>query len=145
MMPILTIGSPTLHPTMTLTPMENMTGPPVQSQWGLVQFFSVRGKSNSSVSIDLSSSEYSSSDSDSAMDSESDTESFAESGYCSAEENPDDEADYLRKLISQYAEEGPTMANHGENTKKMTRPELNRWNKNVDDFAELPNWTQKNL
>ncbi|CRK25088.1 hypothetical protein BN1708_014133 [Verticillium longisporum] len=61
------------------------------------------------------------------MDSESDTESFAESGYCSAEENPDDEADYLRKLISQYAEEGPTMANHGENTKKMTRPELNRF------------------
>ncbi|KAM0267468.1 hypothetical protein ACHAQH_010105 [Verticillium albo-atrum] len=59
------------------------------------------------------------------MDSESDTESFAESGYCSAEENPDDEADYLRKLIAQYEEEGPTMANH--------------------DFAELPNYTQKNL
>ncbi|KAG7136321.1 hypothetical protein HYQ45_006093 [Verticillium longisporum] len=59
--------------------------------------------------------------------SESDAESFAESGYFSGEENPDEVAGFYGSLIAQYAEEGPIMANHGENTKKMTRPEERRW------------------
>ncbi|KAM9884307.1 hypothetical protein VDGL01_01468 [Verticillium dahliae] len=67
------------------------------------------------------------SDIDSSTESESDAESFAESGYFSGEENPDEVAGFYGSLIAQYAEEGPIMANHGENTKKMTRPEERRW------------------
>ncbi|CRK47268.1 hypothetical protein BN1723_007445, partial [Verticillium longisporum] len=67
------------------------------------------------------------SDIDSSTESESDAESFAESGYFSGEENPDEVAGFYGSLIAQYVEEGPIMANHGENTKKMTRPEERRW------------------
>lgn len=75
------------------------------------------------------------SDSDSIMHSKSNAASFAEAGYCSGEDNSDREADFYCNLITQYEEEGPTMANHGENTKKMTGPEEKRWNEYVSSPA----------
>ncbi|KAI5459500.1 hypothetical protein BGZ63DRAFT_448187 [Mariannaea sp. PMI_226] len=67
--------------------------------------------------------------SDSELDSGSSSDSDLDSGYASAEEDPNEVAEYYNRLIDHYEAEGPTMANHDENTKKMTYPEEKRWNK----------------
>jgi hypothetical protein len=83
-------------------------------------------KSKDSAVSDVSNSDEAS---DSDSDSDSDSEPMPDSGYGSVEEDPEQEAAFYHGFIDQREVEGPTMANHDENTKKMTYPEEERWNK----------------
>jgi hypothetical protein len=74
---------------------------------------------------------------DSDFDSDSSSDSDMDSGYASAEEDSNEVAEYYNGLIDHYEAEGPTMANHDENTKKMTYPEEERWNKYDYSCCEL--------
>lgn len=64
--------------------------------------------------------------------SDSDSDSDSDSGYCSLEEEDDDEkAEYYDQLIERFRREGPTLANHGKNTTKMEEEQEVKWNKQV--------------
>jgi len=53
--------------------------------------------------------------------SESDPDSEDDSGYCSLDEDADEKAEYYDDLLERFQAEGPTLANHRENTKKMEK------------------------
>ncbi|CAG9952415.1 unnamed protein product [Clonostachys rosea f. rosea IK726] len=61
--------------------------------------------------------------------SESDLESLVDSGYGSAEDDPENEARFYESFEAECEVEGPTMSVHKANTKKMTEPEEMRWNR----------------
>ncbi|KAF4331615.1 hypothetical protein FBEOM_14629, partial [Fusarium beomiforme] len=67
--------------------------------------------------------------SDYDLDSDSDSESILDSGYGSADENPEQEPPFYNGFIDQRDNEGPAIANHDENTKRMTYPEKQKWNR----------------
>ena len=60
------------------------------------------------------------------MDSSFSSDSDDDSGYCSEDE--DDNAEHWDTLLERFRAEGPTLANHGENTKKMEREQEKKWN-----------------
>jgi hypothetical protein len=68
---------------------------------------------------------------DTSCDSESDLESLVDSGYGSAEDDPENEARFYESFEAECEVEGPTMSVHKANTKKMTEPEEMRWNRYV--------------
>jgi hypothetical protein len=54
----------------------------------------------------------------------------ADSGYVSAgddAEDPDETAEYYDDLLQQFREEGPTLANHGDNTISMIKGQKEKW------------------
>lgn len=58
--------------------------------------------------------------------------SGADSGYASAEDDaqdPDKTAEYYDGLLQQFREEGPTLANHGDNTADMIKCQKEKWEK----------------
>lgn len=59
-----------------------------------------------------------------ASDSDSDDDSDGDSGYGSLED-PDERADFYDDLLESFRAEGPTLANHGDGTKKMIEEESN--------------------
>ncbi|KAK3935512.1 hypothetical protein QBC46DRAFT_367527 [Diplogelasinospora grovesii] len=71
------------------------------------------------------STDVSSGDTESSSDSDMDDDP----GYCSLEEDADDKAEYYDDLLARFRAEGPTLANHGENTKKMEEEQEGKWNK----------------
>jgi len=75
------------------------------------------------------SSDVSSDHTHSGSDSDSDSESKGDSGYCSLEEDADDRAEYYDDLLERFRREGPTVANHGRNTKAMETDQEKIWNK----------------
>ncbi|KAK3939621.1 hypothetical protein QBC46DRAFT_342346 [Diplogelasinospora grovesii] len=74
------------------------------------------------ISVDVLSDE-----SDFSCPSDSDCDSGFDSGYHSLEEDPDDKAEYYDELLERFQTEGPTLANHGDNTKQQDQEE--KWNK----------------
>ena len=62
-------------------------------------------------------------------DPDSDSGSDDDSGYCSLGEDVDDRAEYYDDLLERFRREGPTVANHGENTKVMEKDQEKIWNK----------------
>jgi hypothetical protein len=66
---------------------------------------------------------------DSDSDSDSNLEPNGDSGYCSLEEDVDDRAEYYDDLLERFRREGPTVANHGKNTKAMETDQERIWNK----------------
>ncbi|KAK3943401.1 hypothetical protein QBC46DRAFT_420865 [Diplogelasinospora grovesii] len=75
------------------------------------------------------STDISSKDTDSSSESDSDSDSEDDSGYCSLKEDADDKAEYYNELLERFRAEGPTLANHGKNTKKMEKEQEKKWNK----------------
>lgn len=59
--------------------------------------------------------------------SEPDSDSDIDSGYGSLEEDPDERAGFYNDLLGRFREGGPTLANHGDNTKNMTRKQELKW------------------
>ena len=55
-----------------------------------------------------------------------DSDSDADSGYASVED-PDERADFYDDLLERFRAEGPTLANHGDNTKKMIQEQEQKW------------------
>ncbi|KAK3934110.1 hypothetical protein QBC46DRAFT_429032 [Diplogelasinospora grovesii] len=76
------------------------------------------------ISVDVSSDE-----SDFSCPSDSDCDSGFDSGYHSLDEDPDDKAEYYDELLKRFQTEGPTLANHGDNTKQMEQDQEEKWNK----------------
>jgi hypothetical protein len=60
------------------------------------------------------------------LESDSDSDSDIDSGYASLED-PDETADFYDDLLERFREEGPTLANHGDNTKKMIQEQEQKW------------------
>ena len=60
------------------------------------------------------------------LESDSDSDSDIDSGYASLED-PDERADFYDDLLERFREEGPTLANHGDNTKKMIQEQEQKW------------------
>jgi hypothetical protein len=50
-----------------------------------------------------------------------------DSGYGSLEEDPDERAEFYDDLLERFRAEGPTLANHGDNTKKITQEQEQKW------------------
>jgi hypothetical protein len=77
----------------------------------------------------LSSLNMSSYDSESTSESEfdSDSDSKVDSGYGSLEEDPNTRADFYDELLERFRVEGPTLANHCDNTKKMIQDQEQKW------------------
>ena len=65
----------------------------------------------------------------SGSESNSDSESDDDSGYCSLDEDADERAEYYDDMLERFRKEGPTLANHGENTKRMETDQEAIWNK----------------
>lgn len=70
------------------------------------------------------------SDNSECLESEPDIEcdSDVDSGYTSLED-PDERADLYDDLLERFRAEGPTLANHGDNTKKMIQEQEQIWKK----------------
>ncbi len=66
-------------------------------------------------------------DVDADIPCDSDADSGFDSGYHSLEDDSDDKADYYDELLEQFRAEGPTLANHGENTEKMEKEQEEKW------------------
>jgi len=60
------------------------------------------------------------------LDSDPDSDSDVDSGYASLED-PDERADFYDDLLEKFRAEGPTLANHGDNTKKMIQEQEQKW------------------
>lgn len=71
-------------------------------------------------------SDHASSSSESETDSDEDSDE--DSGYCSLEDE-DEEAKYYDDLLATFREQGPTLASHGENTRRMKEKQEEKWNK----------------
>ncbi|RYO82759.1 hypothetical protein DL764_009563 [Monosporascus ibericus] len=69
----------------------------------------------------------SSADSDSGSWSDSCSDIDADSGYGSIEQDLDDTADFYDDLLAKFEIEGPTLADHGDNTKKMIQEQEQKW------------------
>ena len=52
-----------------------------------------------------------------------------DSGYCSPDDDADERAEYYDDLLERFRADGPTLANHGKNTKKMETEQEEIWNK----------------
>lgn len=65
----------------------------------------------------------------SSSDSDSDSEDDDDSGYCSLDDDADGRAEYYDDLLERFRAEGPILANHGDNTKKMEAEQEGIWNK----------------
>ena len=65
----------------------------------------------------------------SSSDSDSDSEDDDDSGYCSLDDDADGRAEYYDDLLERFRKEGPVLANHGDNTKKMETEQEGIWNK----------------
>ena len=63
------------------------------------------------------------------IDKLSESEAGFDSGYHSLDEDPDDKADYYDELLERFRADGPTLANHGENTEKMEKEQGEKWDK----------------
>ncbi|KAK0701564.1 hypothetical protein B0T26DRAFT_681697 [Lasiosphaeria miniovina] len=57
------------------------------------------------------------------------SDSNNDSGYCSLNEDADDKAQYYDDLLERFRADGPTLANHGENTQTMEEEQEKIWNK----------------
>jgi hypothetical protein len=57
---------------------------------------------------------------DSDSDCDSDSDSDVDSAYASLED-PEETADFYDDLLERFRTDGPTLANHGDNTKKMIK------------------------
>ena len=68
-------------------------------------------------------------DSDASSASESDYDSDFDSGYCSIEGDADDRAEHYDDLLAKFRIDGPTLANHSNNTKNMIQKQEQKWNK----------------
>lgn len=68
-------------------------------------------------------------DGESSSLSDSNSDSDDDSGYCSLEEDTEEKAEYYDALLERFRTEGPTLANHGENTKRMEDEQVEKWNK----------------
>jgi len=60
------------------------------------------------------------------LESDFDSDSDIDSGYASLED-PDETADFYGDMLETFREEGPTLANHGDNTKKMIQEQEQKW------------------
>ncbi|RYP46502.1 hypothetical protein DL768_007298 [Monosporascus sp. mg162] len=67
-------------------------------------------------------------DADVATNTEFDEDATLDSGGASDEQVSEAEADFYQQFIAQCEAGGPTIANHGENTNKMTTSEIQKWN-----------------
>lgn len=63
---------------------------------------------------------------------ESDSDSDVDSGYgsasFSADEDPDETAAFYDDLLDGFRKDGPTLADHGDDTKRMELAEEEKWN-----------------
>ena len=59
------------------------------------------------------------------------SDSDLDSGYSSLNDDPREPTDFYDDLLAKFEKEGPTLANHGKNTKKMIREQEEKWNKFV--------------
>jgi hypothetical protein len=57
-----------------------------------------------------------------------DSDLDVDSGYASLEDL-DERADFYDDLLERFRAEGPTLANHGDNTKKMIEEQEQKWRK----------------
>jgi hypothetical protein len=65
----------------------------------------------------------------SSPESGSDLEGDLDSGYCSFSDAADESADFYDDLLARFREEGPTLVNHSENTRNMTKEQERKWTK----------------
>ena len=59
------------------------------------------------------------------------SDSDLDSGYSSLDDDPREPTGFYDDLLAKFEKEGPTLANHGNNTKKMIREQEEKWNKFV--------------
>lgn len=62
------------------------------------------------------------------LDFDFESDSGDHSGYASVED-PDERADFYDDLLETFRAKGPTLANHGDNTKKMIQEQEQKWKK----------------
>ena len=61
----------------------------------------------------------------------SESDSDLDSGYSSLNDDLREPTGFYDDLLTKFENEGPTLANHGKNTKKMIREQEEKWNKLV--------------
>ena len=61
----------------------------------------------------------------------SESDSDLDSGYSSLNDDPREPTGFYDDLLTKFENEGPTLANHGKNTKKKIREQEEKWNKLV--------------
>ena len=59
------------------------------------------------------------------------SDSDLDSGYSSLNDDPREPTGFYDDLLTKFENEGPTLANHGKNTKRMIREQEEKWNKLV--------------
>ena len=59
----------------------------------------------------------------------SESDSDLDSGYSSLDDDPREPTGFYDDLLAKFKKEGPILANHGKNTKKMISGQEDKWNK----------------